>query len=398
MIPDEQASIYNQIVEAVNKDEGDMFFLYGYGGTGKTYIWKTLASSLRADNKIVIMIASSGIASLLLPGGRTAHSKFKIPVPVFEDSTCNIHQGTQLAELLNQTSLIIWDEAPTTHKFCFEALDHSLRDIIKHNSKDSKIFGGKVMVFGEDFWQILPVIPRGSHSDIVNATINSSYLWDHYQILRLTKNVCLQNNMQATNQEETAAFAQWIIDIGDDIIGDENDGYATIEIPQELLITEYNDPIHSIISSTFPDLSHHHNDPEYFQTRAILASTNEIVQQVNDYMLTMIPGNHILRLPAIRQPLILQFKAAFHCDKDAIEIPGFYRRQWLPNYPKIVEFKYDGETYEIQVRQHKGKLYFADGLTRLRTELQIYESVMINFLAYDHPSKFYLHFTPPLDQ
>ncbi|KAL3027929.1 hypothetical protein AAZX31_03G084500, partial [Glycine max] len=85
----------------------------------------------------------------------------------------------------------------------------------------------------------------------------------------------------------------WIIDIGDDIIGDENDGYATIEIPQELLITEYNDPIHSIISSTFPDLSHHHNDPEYFQTRAILASTNEIVQQVNDYMLTMIPGGQM---------------------------------------------------------------------------------------------------------
>ncbi|KAG5137687.1 hypothetical protein JHK82_022418 [Glycine max] len=81
-----------------------------------------------------------------------------------------------------------------------------------------------------------------------------------------------------------------------------------------------------------------------------------------------------LRLPAIRQPLILQFKAAFHCDK------------------------YDGKTYEIQVRQHKGKLYFADGLTRLRTELQIYESVTINFLAYDHPSKFDLHFTPPLDQ
>ncbi|KAL5148491.1 ATP-dependent DNA helicase PIF1 [Glycine soja] len=290
---DEQASIYNQIVEAVNKDKGGMFFLYGYGGTGKTYIWKTLASSLRADNKIVIMVASSGIASLLFPRGRTAHSKFKILVPVFEDSTCNIHQGTQLAELLNQTSLIIWDEAPMAHKFCFEALDHSRRDIIKHNSKDNKIFGGKVMVFGGDFRQILPAIPRGSRSDIVNATIDSSYLWVHCQILRLTKNMCLQNNMEATDQEEIAAFAQWIIDIGDGIIGDENDGYATIEIPQELLITEYNDPIHSIISSTFPDLSCHHNDPEYFQTRAILASTNETVQRVNDYMLTMIPGEQM---------------------------------------------------------------------------------------------------------
>ena len=194
-----------------------MFFLYGYRGIGKTYIWKTLASSLKADNKIVIMVASSGITSLLLHGGRTAHSKL---VLVFEDSTCNIHQGTQLVELLNQKSLIIWDEAPMAHKFYFEALDHSLRDIIKHNSTDNKIFGGKVMVFGGDFRQILPVIPRGSHSDIANAKINSSYLWDHCQVLRLTKNMRLQNNMQATDQEETANFAQWIIDISDGVLLD----------------------------------------------------------------------------------------------------------------------------------------------------------------------------------
>ena len=71
-----------------------MFFLYGFGGTGKTFIWRTIASSLRAENQIIIIVASSGIASLLLPGGRTAHSRFKILVPIFEDSTCNIHQGT----------------------------------------------------------------------------------------------------------------------------------------------------------------------------------------------------------------------------------------------------------------------------------------------------------------
>ena len=84
-------------MQAVNNNEGDMFFLYGYGGTGKICIWRTLASSLRAKNQIVIMVASSSMASLLLPGGKTAHSKFKIHVPIFEDSTCNIHQGSQLA-------------------------------------------------------------------------------------------------------------------------------------------------------------------------------------------------------------------------------------------------------------------------------------------------------------
>ena len=40
-----------------------------------------------------------------------------------------------------------------------------------------------------------------------------------------------------------------------------NDGYATMEIPQDLLITEYDDPIHGIVNSTFPDLCQHHNNP-----------------------------------------------------------------------------------------------------------------------------------------
>ncbi|MCI00855.1 helicase-like protein, partial [Trifolium medium] len=45
----------------------------------------------------------------------------------------------------------------------------------------SKIFGGKVMVFGGDFRQILPVVPRGSRSDIIHASLNLSYIWDHSQ-------------------------------------------------------------------------------------------------------------------------------------------------------------------------------------------------------------------------
>lgn len=271
-----------------------MFFLYGFGGTGKTFIWRTLASSLRAENQIVIIVASSGIASLLLPGGRTAHSRFIIPVLIFEDSTCNIHQGTKLAELLNQTSLIIWDEAPMAHKLCFEALDQSLRDIITDKSKSNQIFGGKVIVFGGDFCQILPVIPRGMRSDIVNVAINSSYLRDSCEILTLTKNMRLHSNLESVDEQETATFAKWILDIGDGIIDDENDGYATIQIPAHLLITQYDDPMSAIVKSTFPNLDQHHNNPEFFKSKAILALTNETVEQINDYVLSFIPGNYII--------------------------------------------------------------------------------------------------------
>jgi ATP-dependent DNA helicase PIF1 len=33
---------------AVNNQRGGVFFLHGYGGTGKTFMWNTLAAALRA--------------------------------------------------------------------------------------------------------------------------------------------------------------------------------------------------------------------------------------------------------------------------------------------------------------------------------------------------------------
>ncbi|KAL6525099.1 hypothetical protein OROMI_030692 [Orobanche minor] len=100
--------------------------------TGKTFIWRTLCSALRGKGDIVLHVASSGIASLLLPKGRTAHSRFGIPLLVDEKSYCNkIKLGTEMTELLKKTKLIIWDEAPMTHRYSFEALDRSLKDVMR---------------------------------------------------------------------------------------------------------------------------------------------------------------------------------------------------------------------------------------------------------------------------
>jgi len=95
--------------QVVIKNVGGMFFLYGYGGTRKTFMWRTLSSTLRSKGKIVLTIASSGIASLLLSGGRTTHSKFRIPIPTMENPICNMEQGFEAAELLKLADLIIWD-------------------------------------------------------------------------------------------------------------------------------------------------------------------------------------------------------------------------------------------------------------------------------------------------
>lgn len=64
--------------------------MYDYGGTGKTFLWKSLYASLGLKGKVVLNVASSGIAALLLPGGRTAHSRFSIPLVLTKCSTCAI--------------------------------------------------------------------------------------------------------------------------------------------------------------------------------------------------------------------------------------------------------------------------------------------------------------------
>jgi ATP-dependent DNA helicase PIF1 len=62
--------------------------------------------------------------------------------------------------LIQQTFLIIWDEAPFNHKYCFEALDHTLRDILidSNAAAQNNLSGGITVVFGGDFQQTLPVI------------------------------------------------------------------------------------------------------------------------------------------------------------------------------------------------------------------------------------------------
>lgn len=264
--------------------------MHGYGGTGKTFMWTTLAAALRSRSKIVLTVASSGIASLLLPGGRTAHSKFKIPVPTYHNSTCNIDGGSELSQLLKMTNLIIWDEAPMAHRFCFEALDRTLKDIMSETSNSRTIFGGKVIVFGGDFRQILPVIPRGTRSDIVHASINSSYIWEHCKVLTLTKNMRLQHDIASTDPDELKKFSEWILNIGEGKISEPNDGFAEIDIPNEFLINDFDNPIDAIVKSTYPNLLDMYNNPDYLKQRAILASTIEVVDSINDYVLSLIPG------------------------------------------------------------------------------------------------------------
>ncbi|CAN0875193.1 hypothetical protein LINGRAHAP2_LOCUS10695, partial [Linum grandiflorum] len=87
--------------------------------------------SVRSLGHIAIVVASSGIAATLLPGGVTAHSHFKIPIGIDHGSTCGIKKGTLLARIIEVSTFIISDETPMIHRQSFEAVDRTLCDIME---------------------------------------------------------------------------------------------------------------------------------------------------------------------------------------------------------------------------------------------------------------------------
>ncbi|WJX27140.1 DNA helicase [Trifolium repens] len=100
----------------------------------------------------------------------------------------------------------------------------------------------------------------------------------------------LQSSQDSPLNSEISEFSNWLLKVGESKLSEPNNGYAEIEIPKELLITGYDDPIKEIVESTYPNLLQHYNCPQYLQSKAILASTIEIVDQINNYVLNLIPG------------------------------------------------------------------------------------------------------------
>jgi hypothetical protein len=107
---------------------------------------KVLIAHFRKHDKIVLPLASTGLASLLLPGGRTVHSTFKVPLLSDPDMTCNISKrNNSRAELIRRVSLYVWDETTMLDRSIIEAVDRCVKDM---RSSD-KLFALTPVVFGE---------------------------------------------------------------------------------------------------------------------------------------------------------------------------------------------------------------------------------------------------------
>lgn len=117
------------------------------------------------------------------------------------------HCSSGMATVLKTCQLIIWDECTMAHKKGLEALDRTLRDF----RSDQRPMGGALILLAGDFRQTLPVIPRSTPADELNACLKNSALWRH------VKKITLSTNMRVLLLGHVSAqtFAKQLLDMGD---------------------------------------------------------------------------------------------------------------------------------------------------------------------------------------
>nr|GEU77684.1 ATP-dependent DNA helicase PIF1-like [Tanacetum cinerariifolium] len=130
----EQRLIYKRVIDSVHNKIGKFYFVYGPGGTGKTFLYNTIIARLRTDRKIVLAVASSGMRHYYYPVEGQLRIDSSYPWNYWKTAH---------------------DEAPMTQKYAFEALDKTLRDILgfQKPEKREKIFCGMTVLLGVDFRQ-----------------------------------------------------------------------------------------------------------------------------------------------------------------------------------------------------------------------------------------------------
>ena len=275
-----QASCFNAITTAITDDpQNAHFYLQGPGGTGKTFLYKALCHYYRGLGLNVLCVASTGIAALLLPDGRTAHSRFGIPIELHESATCSISMSSKVAASLRAVDLIIWDEVPMQHKYCFEAVHRLFCNLrmIPLDCPDPLLFGGTPVILGGDFAQILPVIKQGSRTSTVIACLQKSFIWPKLKQLRL------RTNMRVRNSTQDGPFRDWISRLPYDASLN-----GSISIPSYISQPR---TIMNLIDIIYPQsLLQRPDDYTSFRDRAILTTRNCIVHELNSLILTRFPG------------------------------------------------------------------------------------------------------------
>ncbi|CAF3306522.1 unnamed protein product [Rotaria socialis] len=271
LLNQDQLPAADKVLAAHHKqsNNGTCFFIDGPGGTGKTHLYNTLYHLFMGQGIYVMSVAWTGIDAGLLPEERTVHSRFKFPVSILETSTSSIRPHSKEAEEIKKAEVFIWDEAAMAPSYALKAVDILLRDIMNINLP----FGGKIMVLGGDFRQVLPVTRFGNRSELIAASLKSSDLLSSFRVIHLS-----QNMRTGPGEEE---FSKWLIQLGNGELP--SNEYDEIDLPRSRMLDG------NLVDEIFGQHISINDIPTLYN-RTILCPKNQHSFLVNEEVLQRLPG------------------------------------------------------------------------------------------------------------
>ncbi|OWZ15074.1 Helitron helicase [Phytophthora megakarya] len=282
---------FDHVISAVESPEvgQKLFFDDGPGGTGKLVLLVQLLAKVRLEGGVAIVVASSGIATTLLTGGRTAHSMFRIPLQPNEHSTCGANDALVYG-------------------------DRTFRDIMDN---DREPFGGKAIVFSRDYRQIPPVLKDATRAETLKACFKASPQWRHLKKVLLFENIRVRTAPDPDDAAELAEFSEFLLQFGEgrfpvnhegdichprdicvfpeipdpQVSGGDGAAQAEVEFPNFTLLQDNAGRRPTfLIDAVYPRVGDENLPDQYLVDRAIMAPTNPCVMRINEMVAERLSG------------------------------------------------------------------------------------------------------------
>jgi hypothetical protein len=268
---DEQRGVFDRIRDDLinTHNQHHLYFVEGPGGTGKTFLFQTMLAWCETNNVNAMVFSSTGITATMYRGGLTVHKGLGVPINVTNSSICSLRAVDR--QRIRECKLMIIDEATMLSKLVYLCIDRTLRSIMDSDQP----FGGKLIVFGGHWAQILPVVRHGNMATIVAATMKRCGFWHNITQLRLSINLRLRN-----------ADEQWRQLLHRAEFGDDSN---TLELPAAIVLTYRHDcreKFRELIDFVFPDLS----VDEVVMNHRIITPLNKDVDEINQMVMERYAG------------------------------------------------------------------------------------------------------------
>ncbi|XP_070010578.1 uncharacterized protein [Nicotiana sylvestris] len=198
-------------------------------------IWKQFEESLSEDYRVLPNVERKDIQYQVLNQiNDVLHYTLWVII-------CNISKQSSTAGLIRDAKLIVWDEVSMAKKRMLDVFDLLLKDLMDTNI----LFGGKVVVFGGDFRQTLPVVRNGKKEDFISKSLLYSTIWDELEKLQLSE------NMRAKTDP---AFCDYLMRIenGQERVNTNN----KLELPDSIIIpfTTEEESLNHLFTLTFSNV------------------------------------------------------------------------------------------------------------------------------------------------